>query len=297
MTMDNSMTQNHSFGKQGFSLEKMRASRLEAKKLKKEIRSTEVFPGLGEPINWKAIQDTETTSKVFTFSPSPEIRKIFVKLLSAPHSSLSVKQKAKKMEILQKLRKDFIRTYEKYRFEVNKEMGKKETWINFSSMKSKQYEKIISTLIQTSITPVEVFHYWHYRLSNFANPIPYIPLPILSNGSMIEEAAMNATSTRRKFTGLDESKKTDWKAPKKKTMFLGDTSTLHPHLRRELMAAGFDLSKYNDADLSTIQDYAMDVKSGEVGIKIIPEALRDIIRWALKNTLKDFEPKDSLYKH
>lgn len=282
----------------GMCVNRMMLARAGVKKLKEEIRTTAPkHPGLGQPINWLFVQKgREGHKQIISFRLKQEVRNAVMRLFNADRRKLNPRKKQQKIDITTRFRNEFIAVYTRYRNEAMKEKGKRSEY-QMMERDHKNAEIVALNCFNAEVTPAEVLEHWHKKLSRFANRgIDVVPMNMMMSASVVDEVAIEKMSSERAASDLDESDVRDWSSPKRKTMWLGDASALHPRLRRELMAAGFDLSRHNDADLSTIQDYAIEVKSNIVGIKMIPESLRPMIVWALANTLKNYGAKDFLYK-
>jgi hypothetical protein len=253
-------------------------------------------PAAGQPIDWAQID--KTGAPVISFSPKPKVREGMIRLLTADYRRLRPRERELRTMIIDKLRTEFSRIYTRYRRAALLEMNASSTYYEVHPQERKYAEKVAIACIMKNVTPIQVLRYWHKNIRKFANgKMPVPPLPFLSQPSFIDEvgiAVLGGSDDVAVGTPSADAGR-GWKPPKRKTMWLGDTSTLHPRLRRDFMAAGFDVSGYNDSDLCVIQDYAMDVKAGK-GIKLYPETLRPMIKWALENTLKDVNPKDTLWR-
>jgi hypothetical protein len=253
-------------------------------------------PAAGQPIDWAQID--KTGAPVISFSPKSKVREGMIRVLTTDYRRLRPRERELRTALLHKLRTEFIRIYTRYRRAALLEMNASSTYYEVHANEYKYAEKAATACITKNVTPLQVLRYWHKNIRKFANAKLVVPpLPFLSQPSFIDEVSIAVLAGHEDAIGSGVTADTakGWKPPKRKTMWLGDTSTLHPRLRRDFMAAGFDVSVYNDSDLCVIQDYAMDVKAGK-GIKLYPETLRPMIKWALENTLKDVNPKDTLWR-
>lgn len=253
-------------------------------------------PDRGQPIDWGKLD--RTGAPVISFSPSAERREGMIHLLTTEYRRLKPRERELRNALLAKLRTEFIRIYTRYRRAALLELSASSTYYEVQQSEHKFADKVATSCIVKGVTPTQVLRYWHKNIRKFASAKMVVPpLTFLSQPSFIDEVAIAVLAGSEDVAGGGASPDAGkgWKPPKRKTMWLGDTSTLHPTLRRDLVEAGYDVSKYNDSDLACIQDYAMDVKSG-MGIKLYPEVLRPMIEWALKHTLKDLSAKDTLWR-
>lgn len=279
----------------GIDLARMKESK-ERVRAKRGRADAPKHPDAGQPIDWHKLD--KTGAPVISFSPTPAKREVMIRLVTTEYRRLKPRERQLRTKLLAKLRTEFVRMYTRYRRAAYLEMDRSSTYYEVDKSEYKFAEKAAIACITKGVTPLQVLRYWHKRIRNFANARMVVPpLTFLSQPSFIDEVSIAVLAGHEDATGGDTGADTGkaWKPPKRKTMWLGDTSTLHPRLRRDLMEAGFDVSKYNDSDLSVIQDYAMDVKAGS-RIKLYPESLRPMIKWALENTLKGVDPKDTLWR-
>ncbi|MGD9749357.1 MAG: hypothetical protein AB7W59_00015 [Acidimicrobiia bacterium] len=270
------------------------------KKSKERVRAERGLPrpkhpAAGQPIDWSKLD--KTGAPAISFSPTDARREGMIHLLTSEYRRLRPRERELRTALMSKLRTEFIRIYTRYRRAALLEMNANSTYYEVHASEYKFAEKVAVSCILKGVTPIQVLRYWHKNIRKFANAKMVVPpLTFLSQASFIDEVAIAVLAGSADVAGGGASPDAGkgWKPPKRKTMWLGDTSTLHPRLRRDLMKAGFDISKYNDSDLACIQDYAMDVKAGK-DFKLYPEVLRPMIKWALKHTLKDINPKDTLW--
>lgn len=276
------------------SLARMKERREEERRAKRVLKSTQPsHPSHGKPIDWSRLD--KTGAPVISFTPRPEIRETMISIIRAEHRRLRPHERKVRSSLIAKLRSEFIRIYTRYRRAALMELGASSYHYDVAKEEYKYAEKAALACIMKSVTPTQVLKYWHKNIKNFANKQMQVPpLTFLSQPSLIDQVAIASLSGDESGEGADHAK--GWKPGRRRTMWLGDTSVLHPRLRRDLMEAGFDLTRYNDDDIAVIQDYAMDVKSNAVGIKMMPLALRKMIKWALENTLKDAKPEDYLWR-
>lgn len=281
----------------GLSLEKMKLAKTSNRDLRKANSANRPkHPQLGQPIDWNGIVADKNGKPAISFTPRNELRQTMLKLINSDVRRLTPRARELRMQLIGKFRSEFVRIYARYRRAALVAQNK-DNYFEVHPAEHKLAEKAAICCLMKSVTPIQAINYWHKKINSFANSkMDTPPLSMLSNPSVIDEVAINLSSKNREYSGLDESGESGWKPPKRKTMWLGDVSVLHPRLRKDLMAAGFDLSKYNDNDLSAIQDYAMDIKSNQVGVTFLPESLRPIVKWALNNTLKNCDPKDFSYR-
>jgi hypothetical protein len=278
-------------------LSKMQKSKEDRSRAKRDAATASApprHPDHGKPIDWDKLD--KTGAPAISFSPSPAKREVMIRIVNAEHRRLRPNERRLRSALISKLRTEFVRIYTRYRRAALMEKGATSCHYEVSREEYKYAEKVAIACIVKGVTPKQVLKYWHDRIKHFANRKMQVPpLTFLSQPAFIDEVSISLMDTPTEEGG-STGEGGHWKPGKRKTMYLGDTSQLHPRLRRDLMAAGFDLSKYNDTDLATIQDYAMDVKGEAVGIKLVPEALRPMIKWALDNTLKACDPKDFLWR-
>lgn len=281
--------------RKGVDLSRLKKSREEVR-AKRGLHKAPIHPDAGQPIDWGKLD--KTGAPVISFNPGPTKRDAMIHLLTTEYRRLRPRERELRNALISKLRTEFIRIYTRYRRAAMVEMRASSTYYEVHKNEQKFAEKAAIACILKGVTPIQVLRYWHKRIRKFAKGGMVVPpLPFLSQPSFIDEVSIAAlggdSDASPDAPGGDAGK--GWKPPKRKTMWLGDTSTLHPRLRKDLMGAGFDVSKYNDSDLAVIQDYAMDVKGG-FAMKLYPEALRPMIQWALKHTLRDVGSKDTLWK-
>lgn len=291
--------------RKGLDLSRMREAKKGTVERKRDVLTTAPrHPETGQPINWDKLD--LVGKPVISFSPSRERREVMLRLLGSEYRRLKPAERKLRTALVDKLRSEFIRIYTRYRRAANLESGRLRCQYMVAPQEGKFAERAAIACLMKGVTPRELLEYWHANIKHFKGGVMSVPsLTFLSQPSFVDEVAVNGLRPSGD-DGVDASgskspagggaRRLGWRPPPRRTPHLGDTAQLHPKLRAGLMEAGFSLSKYNDSDLATIQDYAIEVMGGTTGIGLIPEALRPMIEWAIKNTLKDCDPRDFAWR-
>jgi hypothetical protein len=285
---------------------RMQKRKAEEVERKRDLHTTAArHPDTGKPINWDKLD--LVGKPVISFSPSRERRETMVHLLVSEYRRLKPNERKLRGALIEKLTSEFTRIYTRYRRAANVEAGHLRCDYIVAPQERKFAERAAIACLIKGVTPRELLEYWHANIKHFAGGRMKVPsLTFLSQPSFVDEVAVNGFAVSgssaveaggAKSAASGEARRPGaWRPPPRRTPHLGDTSQLHPRLRAELMEAGFNMSKYNDTDLAVIQDYAIEVMGGKTGIKLMPESLRPMIKWAMENTLKTCDPRDFAWR-
>lgn len=278
--------------KKGIDLSKLPTKEERRAKRVVDRNTAPTHPEVGQPIDWTRFDLND--KPIISFDPDDSEREKLIAILSGDPRRMSAQDRKVRKQLLEKLRQEFSRVYERYRRAVLREKGARMTMYSVLPEEHKYAERAALACIMRGVTPTQVFQYWHENIGNFADArMPVPPLTFLSQPANIDAVAIAGLGAAKR-----EALPPRARAPKREREAsmhpLSDTSLLHPGLRRSLMDAGFDLSKINDKYLVTVQAYALDVAHGGEELRFIPIAMRGMVKHAAEKVYRDVDPNDYL---
>jgi hypothetical protein len=277
--------------RKGLDLSKIPSREERRAKRSLERASLPEHPDVGLPIDWTRF---DLNSKpLISFEVDDTERELMINIVNGDPKRMTANQRRSRRQLVEKLRGEFIRMYERYRRAALRANGAKSTLYSVLPEEQKYAERAAIACINRGVTPTQVFQYWNDNIGNFADSkMPVPPITFLSQPANIDTVAISMMSKSKHSALPPRSGKSKHKESSSHP--LSDTSLLHPALRRTLMEKGFDMSQINDKYLVTVQAYALDVAHGGEELRFIPAAMRSMVGHAAKTIYKDVDPYDYL---
>ncbi len=212
---------------------------------------------------WNELADCK--DEVFDYSPDAKKRQKLLKILEKS------KKDEERVELEEKLAKEFVRVYIRYRRMLQEQKtGKKSSRTYVAPDDEMKFAKKAGThCLQKSITPVDLLEYWHENVKNFANKRLMIPsLVFLSSPAIADTVACS-----------DMFYENDGGEPVSHSFC--NTNKLNRRLRKSLEKAGFSTTKLNDRYLLTIQSTAKSIANGVP--LFVGNEIREMVFWVAEN--------------
>lgn len=207
----------------------------------------------------------------FSFEMSPGERKQTLKILNLPDKT------PRKRQLVQKIEQVTCQMYTRYRRVYN-------PIFELEDDERKYMRKFGVLCVKKGVTPRQALEYWAEHIKDFANKGMNLPTPgFLSSSNNIDSVAV--ASMEVTDGGSKKWKPDSFKRERTPVHGFSDTSRLNKGLRPGLTRAGFDVSKYSDRDLMTLQNAAQMVARGR---KVFVSAnMRDMVDWAAEHVYKE----------
>lgn len=234
------------------------------KRRKTRTRAKRVYRKVDE-LDWTLIEQGKRPDKPdLTFSPEGVRQKKWTKVLMAR------KNDPARLRLEQVLGEKFALIYTRYRRQVQPNYPR-------PLDEDFKYCRAAARLcILKQVRPFQVIKYWHEHLPHFTG-MKFPPLPFLASSGNIDQVSVEAGIAGGKTPGAGGKKPDD-----PRIHAYSDVGGLHPSLRSGLTSAGFDLRKFSDRHLLTVQATATAVARGHTDM-FISSKLRPMVDWAVKN--------------
>lgn len=228
-----------------------------------------------KPLQWDQL-DLRGHPIISFDAKSKKRKKILEALERKPQSRL-------RQAIIKKLSSEMGRIYARFRVMLQRSKGNKPTYALSPALQQRYCSEIGIQCLYNGITPRQLLEYWHEHIRDFADgDMKFPPLSFLASPFAAEKVA--SVLYEHTQGGKDSWHPGDFKRKVESgevAHSFSDTGQLHKNLRRGLERAGFEVGRYSDRHLMTIQVTARSIAKGH---KIfVGENMRGMVMWAVDN--------------
>lgn len=187
------------------------------------------------PFDWKKINKGGKQKNLF--NPNPAQREKMISVLDIKKTR-SVEREA----LISILGQEFGNIYERYRRALQREEGKRATWL--LSVSSKKHACLGGErCIRKGVTPTQVLKYWHEHVDDLCDKTFKIPpLTFISSNEAIETVSCNIENEKENNEFGNS---------------FASINQLEPKLRKKLQEGGFKTNHISDEYLLQIQHAAL----------------------------------------